>query len=451
MFDVPILTESWAAVYLEVVVAILVFGVGLPALILQTIVSDDIRRVAERHGLVRNRTSVVCICIALVAALLLVWLLHPYATTPGAPPQIPVRNLPWGDTERSVYYLANSLVTVVLFTAVVFWLLQISYRRSSLAGHIQKECRDYIRRTRDLAEVPPRSLLDDLVYLGQHGEPASERECVFAALRELAREVRNHQGYDGDGLDLLVQATERAVNQAQDIGTFRQGAEILASIVKGDENTVPEAGSTSRLRRGLDGIGNGLAWWWASMRYGRPSSGSPLVHQKRSDLSTSSDVAAALRALQRIGLLSLERGFEPVALSIVDTVASAAQEAAGLSTGASRLLFHMGTTALGSGRMTCAVQALNKLEALREQCADENSEETGNYLGLLAHFWAVGPAGQRYVRQGLAASGPRAGLTTWIKAAKEQHFLGARFDTVDKLTQMLDDLQRKPLSPPAAA
>lgn len=45
----PSLTESWAAVYFEVTAAILIFGVGLPSLVLQGIVHEDVRRIVYRH------------------------------------------------------------------------------------------------------------------------------------------------------------------------------------------------------------------------------------------------------------------------------------------------------------------------------------------------------------------------------------------------------------------
>jgi hypothetical protein len=45
----PYLTETWAATYFEVTAAILIFGVGIPALFIQAMVPEEIRDVAYHH------------------------------------------------------------------------------------------------------------------------------------------------------------------------------------------------------------------------------------------------------------------------------------------------------------------------------------------------------------------------------------------------------------------
>ena len=43
------LDEPWALGYFQAAISILLFGVGIPALVLQTIVPDDLRRIAHRQ------------------------------------------------------------------------------------------------------------------------------------------------------------------------------------------------------------------------------------------------------------------------------------------------------------------------------------------------------------------------------------------------------------------
>jgi hypothetical protein len=78
MFPWPPLTESWAAVYFEVTAAILIFGVGLPSLVLQGIVHEDVRRIVYRH---RKwlRLGIRFIFIFVFITLSFVWIFHPAA------------------------------------------------------------------------------------------------------------------------------------------------------------------------------------------------------------------------------------------------------------------------------------------------------------------------------------------------------------------------------------
>jgi len=43
------LTESWAGVYLQIAVTVLVFAFGIPLIVEQISLSDDLRQIIHRH------------------------------------------------------------------------------------------------------------------------------------------------------------------------------------------------------------------------------------------------------------------------------------------------------------------------------------------------------------------------------------------------------------------
>jgi len=49
MWLLPSLNETWAVVYLQLLIAILIFGLGIPSLVIQAIAPDDLRTLIHRR------------------------------------------------------------------------------------------------------------------------------------------------------------------------------------------------------------------------------------------------------------------------------------------------------------------------------------------------------------------------------------------------------------------
>lgn len=376
------LTVTWAAVYLEVLVVLLVFALGFPALVLRLAVPEDLRRFV-RHRWTMTLWTILTVVLALVAVSL-VWFLHPCS---GA-------SLPrWQET------LGGLAITVVLGLTGVFWWVQMKERsRESIIRGLERDCIRNLRRRRGLVEKP----LADLIHLGKQGNAGYEKEIVLRAFGGVAASVQDRPRYAGNELVELVQGIEKTLVGGEKIGDFDNfllAVQVLDDIL------------------------------------------SPLRTPK---LSAAPDMAVALQTLERLGGASLKLGFEQATLIIVQAVAAAAEGPSGDVRLACESLLEIGRSALmDTKRFLVAVAALSRLEALAETRYPLKGEVAANLLGLLAHFWGSGRTARRHGRSVLERMGEHfePSLQDCIKAAIECQYRTTRFDTADKLIEMLGCVQ----------
>jgi len=384
-------TEAWAAEYLGGVISLLVFALGIPTLILQFAVPEELRTVSSRRLKWLRRISGVVSLIAASAALLFVWYIHPCSL----PLDVIVP-----DSYTQYHVWPSVLVTVVVVVILVVWFFQTEeYRRDVVIRSLQKRCVRSIRSRGILAE----RFLSDLIYLGQQGNAGREKHQVLKAFDELAALLQDRPQYVGDGLADLVYGIETTMmggEKTGELGNFLQAAGVLERII---------------------------------LRLQKP------------EFSAAPDTAIVLWTLERLGVASLDLGPERAALAILQVVASAAEGQDEARQFASERLFGIGRSALTDGQhFLVAVAALSKLEALAERRTPLRGEVAADLLGLLAHFWASGRTARRHAKSVLERMEELfdPSLLDRIRAAIEHQYRTAKFDTADKLGEMLEDLAR---------
>src|SRR5919205_2083792 len=80
----PPLSEAWATAYVQILITLVVFALGVPALAIQLVVQDDIREVFHRR--MRITGWVTSLVVTLLAFVAFVWILHPpFKKVGGAP------------------------------------------------------------------------------------------------------------------------------------------------------------------------------------------------------------------------------------------------------------------------------------------------------------------------------------------------------------------------------
>lgn len=359
--------EAWAGVYLQVVAAVLVFGLGVPALVMQVAVSEDIRRILHaRWRLLPFGASLIL--VAWVSAVFLVWV-GPRLTSPHA----------------------QLAVTATLMAALLFWLLQTGYRRDRVLRFLAGRCNRHIRRT----GTPEDAALLDIAHLGEHGKPGVEKALALEVLAQLARAVQDHRRYAGNALDRLLQATTATLREGGSSENVLRGIEILQSTVNV-----------------LQGKG----------------------------LCLTSDMEAALRALQRVAEIALRTGMEQAALCVLDAVTLATEGTSGALHSSGRILCDIGMLGLDGGRFLVAVACLNRLEALVLREQPVSATRATHYLGLAAHFWTSEMELLRYRAQlGLVNMAFDPSLQACVVAARQHYWALARPDTADRLDALLED------------
>jgi len=381
----PQLTESWAGTYLQVLATLLVFALGIPALLLQVIVPEDLRRLIHRRlRRLRWSVSVISFLIVIVAAGL-IWVLHPCPNSyiPG-----------WQHLAAAV------AMTAILVVTIVFWLISSRIcRRDTVIRDLERDSTKMACRSGMLAERP----LADLIYLGEQGDAGLEKTQALEALDRLAAQVQSVNAYAGDGLEQLVQGIEAILmggGQRGSVGNFRLAAGIQGRI---------------------------------------------MVRLQELGLTASPDMSITLRTLGRLGVAALHLESEPIAVAFLETVASSDDGQDGAFQAASQRLFEIGTSALETKRFLIAVAALNKLEALAERRLPLTGEISADLLGLLAHFWTAGKAARGHARSVLsrteASFSPS--LRDCLRSAIKHQIRTTEFDTADKLEIMLAKLEER--------
>lgn len=396
----PSLTESWAAVYFEVTAGILIFGVGLPSLVLQGIVHEDVRRIVYRH---RKwlRLGIFFIFVFAFIALSFVWIFHPAAQDQSN------RYISTG----LINTLSAGIMTVVILSLVPFSYWLGSYRRDRLLNYLGKKCKNRIRR----AGSPDEAMLADLRYLGEQGEAGLEKDHALKILEQLANEIQKRIAYSGNGLESIVQAIE-ATLYSGDVKNFLYATQILQKLI---------------------------------------------IRLQQKNLADAPDMGAILRVLQRVGGMALELDSELAALAIRDIVSLVGQKTDGAFQLSNAILFELGVKSLEKKRFLFAVAILSRLETMIMIDSPLKPEKAVNYFGLLAHFWYAGVAVKERARLSLKKLQGQAEIRECLQTAKKHHAAQTQFDTVDKLDALhvaisknfskFNSSNRKPKRPRARA
>jgi len=112
----PQFTEAWGTTYLQIIITLLIFAFGIPALSFQLIVPEEIRNILFRHIKINKRLifTIVFILWSIVIlflfTLVFIWYLHP---SPGS--ILP----PWK------HLTAGSLITIALIFTILCWLFSL--------------------------------------------------------------------------------------------------------------------------------------------------------------------------------------------------------------------------------------------------------------------------------------------------------------------------------------
>jgi len=415
------LTEGWVTQYLEIVITLLVFALGLPALILQLAAPEEARVILSQRLKLVQRITWFLGFAALICVLTFIWI-HPYSSEYQGASDVPssqskVLVSPWKWLENTAGNLFHSpaqysnviTITMTLVVIVVFFfvLVQIrGYRRDGLINNLNKKCQKSVR---DRGIIPEVHLMD-LIYLGEQGDPGHAKTEVLDSFDDLAVRLQKHSKYAGEGLAELVRGIEH---------TLVSGAKV------GNSKNFHHA------NRILEGI---------------------LLRLRSRDLSAAPDAAIVLSTLERLGTAALTLGSKRASIGTLQVIAAAAEGPNGAFKFASETLFKIGTAALTDGEhFLVAVAALSKLQALAEQRIPLKGEVAADLLGLLAHFCANGRTARRHALSILdrMEGSFDSSLEDCIEAAIEHQYWTAQFDTADKLIELLEGFQQDRQPPKA--
>jgi hypothetical protein len=371
--------QGWPLAYFQVAVSILIFGVGLPSLVLQAIVPEDLREVVYRHFRLLRWSYFLFIPLMTLIVMIFVWIIHPCDNTQLIHPGF------W--SKYNLSGLDEIIITFSVSLLLLGWWLQVLYRRDRLINQLMERCKQRIQKKKNIEA----QILDDIRYLGEKGKARGSKFRILEIFERLAYKVQSQEGYHGNELEDIIQVIEFTIQKDTDAVSFVQGISTLKHI---------------------------------------------LDYEPKSSVDSSTDTGTALRALQRLGAIAITMDNERPTRKILETVESISRSPNGVFSEAALALFELGAASLEHGRFLVAVETLSRLEAMICRKEPVNAANSAAYLGLVAHFWSKGGSARRRALSGLKGIKFTPSRSKCLKSAQQSFYGTARFTTADLLSEM---------------
>lgn len=368
------MNTDYVYLIVEVSVTIYVFLLGLPTLVSQILLSDDLRRMSKK-----NYTDKSWWHLSILTGLLLLILVIAYLCTVD---------------KKSTWILSildnrNGIVSVlfVLMTGQTLWFLYDNLIRSQgYRAKVIHAIKKRILKAYENNEVVDRAFFDDLEYVGIYSKAGAETRTFIEAMESLLTNVQEGERnpYDnGQMITNIIDILCLCVTNSTEPGS-RPNMEDVLGIYKNilmdlsyhstDENQLFQGNETRKIK----------------------------------DCTT------------RIALVALKEGFSdmmPLILNVLTLIPRSSEK-----------LFIIGVLALEKEKFQIAANVLSEM-------MDRDNRDyltMNNYLGLLAHFLQGGNAARKCAQRSLEAN--RIELSkNKILDAMEYHYIMSNFNTVDKL------------------
>jgi|GEM_PF-6524815 len=333
----PQLTATWAAAYVQVVVVLLVFLLGVPPILKTLDMPLYLRRIRTRR-LVITSLSVLAgglLCAAVVC--LFIWTVHPCAASTGA------RMDWWG----------GGLVTAALVVSVLVWGLWLVPFRDR---------REEVVKGRESAALRGGRLISaalaDLVHVGERSEPGREKNEVIHVLGRII---------------LILQSDSRYKEHCDAIRPLSRGLEAI--LLSGSPNS---SGSYENYHTCIGILGAAL---------GRVN---PKLRSPDSDELVS--------VLGRVGSMAVKLCIateaQALAMEVLDQLALFASEQHGGIGRSAMSIMLIGRAAIGVQNYLVCTFALLKLAALcHRKGSSAATSGAVEFVALCAMLWSAAESG----------------------------------------------------------
>ncbi len=366
---VPPLTEQWAATYFEVLAGVLIFALGIAALILQIALPSYLHTLAKRRRVWLIYSSVV-LFVFLVSAFFL-WLLHPTAEAPLT-----------GVAALLAHLLVTGALAIIVLASLVF-MRQVN--RTVLVSRLKHECRRDLFSKRRFDDT-----LTTLIDIGQQSHAGYETGTVIDEMAALARFVL---GVERNTSTCLIY--RRAMNMIHAIRQwllrlrFRYDGTTLEPIITGFEAVLlwgNEVGSPENFKA----VAEEFKFLFRHAKEQGKAQGSGSSH----------DVLQLLRVAETLIVNALRMFPGDAQLhSIYFDLFEAADDAI-LARIRAPYLYRIGVVALAAGSPRLCIRALNTLLPADGSALTGEEGSGAELLGLMAHLWSCGDSGGKlFIRQ----------------------------------------------------
>lgn len=390
---------------LDAIVTLLVFLIGVPTLVFQSMPPD------VRHIFLGRRRLLgyllVLIFVPVSSALVI--------STVGIYAEISVAH---DAREWAVRWAAvlGVMIAVILVVAIYF---PLRYSRRQGVLHLLE--REALRRMSSKGRLPEEAI-EDIIDLGKNAESPQEKGLVLQSIHTLVMETCNHPSYSGDGLETLILRLHEIVivdSKPVNLENFRMVAEIFQEIAIARR----EIQRVTDLQRTVKATG---------------SMGRAAVTRFESGLEVDNII---MSFIQTLGLITYIKPLDVINKHHFYVM-----------TDVSEALFEIGSLAAEKQRDFIAVAALDKMITMLSQTPMTEDlpayvvDELGaDVVGLMAHIWTGGDSQKEFILQRLPDVRASIGIPdSKIFKKARTHYLGkSQFETANRLAQMAKELKPK--------
>lgn len=373
------ISNDYLNLIVEVAVTVYAFLLGLPALVSQILLPEDLRRMSRKNYTPSIMRSLIPMTILLLAIILLAFLANIFS-------------------EGQVLLALSAITATLFFAAMLVFTLWHTWKHLALSQGYRARIINVIQEKAiekfQSQGILDRAFLEDLDYLGISSKPGAETRTVIEALENLLNAVNESNRVDaGNGqLMPLVDILCNAVANSVEPGSFRNMVDVLtifkSMLMSLDSNTTQEN----------------------QLIYGNET-------RKIKDATT------------RIALAALKRDYVdmmPLVLNVLTLIPRSSDK-----------LFDIGLLALARGQFQIATSALAEIM----DRDNKDYLKMNNYLGLAAHLFFAGAAARKYALHSMK-SNHIAPTTEELKDAMEYHYILSNFATVDRLEEMKREMKK---------
>lgn len=359
----------------EISVTVFVFLLGLPILVNQIFMPDDLRRMSKKNY---NENITIQICVLAVILIAIVSVAY-------------IANIfPKSEWRPSKAAIITGLFGLLLILTLGFLFFNMFKSQGYRAKIIQVIKNRIVRKIKKTEKLDP-AFFEDLQYMGIYSKGGAETRNVIEALEEILVYVMNQNGgtFDSDGLISIIDTLCHAVTNSVEPGSKNNMIEVL-TIYKGILMNLSNYNTPEN-----------------PVFYGNET-------RKIKDCTT------------KIALAALKRDYPdmmPLVLNVLTLIPRSSDK-----------LFDIGLLAMKSDQFQIATNVLAEI-----MDRDNKDYLTmNNYLGLVAHFFVSGESAKQYALRSLQTNKVKL-TAEEAKSAKEYHYIMSNFTTVDNLTIFLKD------------
>ena len=378
------------------ILTLLIFLVGIPALVLQLISPAERRAAMKENRLDVQyflKRAIYVISVGLILQFVVGFLLSRYDTIFG---------IHFVDGDKK---LIEQSLWLVVFVPMIFLAIRVARtipeqygRRERIVEKLTQDVKQLINKS---GRVGGPAFLD-LSDLGKQCDPGQERQMVVNALMNITKAMMASPKYKGDSCEALIDELVHMLAsdpEPKDLGNYDQAIKILSAILA--------------------------------------------VSQVEMDNDRQRAIHAVSKLAQTliINFKSVER--DNIILEYIDSLELALQKTEML-TEISQALFEIGSCAVGEKHDFIFVATLDKMTALAMAPLPLPDEFVTDLLGLIAHYWTQDGTRKQLARAKFGEVRNR--LKTPLLATMEKSiihlFSTMYFDEADKLSKMAEDFKR---------